>query len=102
MLGEVKFSANAAKTATFTIPAGLLVSGANEVKVHEMSDTGAFSAVGIDSFDLTYTRSAVAVADQLTLGGRLGRPHAGERSSPGPRPGCSTSWRPRPPPSSAP
>jgi autotransporter-associated beta strand protein len=67
-LGDVKFSGITEKTAGFAIPDGVLTSGQNEVQVQSLNDSGAaYSIVGVDSFDLSYTRRAVAVDDQLQL-----------------------------------
>ncbi|MEI6726435.1 MAG: hypothetical protein WCN81_09465, partial [Actinomycetes bacterium] len=67
-LGDVRFAGATPATASFTIPAGVLNAGANTVTVSGILDTGApYSMVAVDSFDLTYTRSADAVDDQLML-----------------------------------
>jgi uncharacterized repeat protein (TIGR01451 family) len=55
--------------AEFDIPAGVLVAGPNQVEVNALLDGGPsdFSVVAVDSVDLTFERSTVAVDGQLRL-----------------------------------
>ncbi len=67
-LGSVSWTASVPKTATFTIPAGLLVQGTNTVQVVGLLDGGVpYSLFAVDSLDLTYQRQTRAVAGQLQL-----------------------------------
>ena len=67
-IGDTTISGLDARDATFALPGGVLVSGTNTVELDALTDTGdLYGLVGLQSFDLTYTRSAVAVDDQLLL-----------------------------------
>jgi uncharacterized repeat protein (TIGR01451 family) len=68
LLGETSWTGAVAHEAGFSIPAGLLLAGANQVQLEALRDGGiAYSMVALDSLDLIYERSTNAVADQLTL-----------------------------------
>ena len=68
LLGEVRFAGAVAHSAEFALPGGALVSGANQVQLTGLLDTGApYSFVGLDGVDVTYRRAAAAVGGQLGL-----------------------------------
>ena len=65
-LGETSWTGAVPHSATFSIPAGVLTEGANQVEVTALLDNGvAYSLVAVDSLDLTYERALATVGDQL-------------------------------------
>ena len=67
-VGETRWDGAATNKATFTIPAGALKAGANQLQVVALLDSGIpYSLVALESFDVTYNRATKAVADQLIL-----------------------------------
>ncbi|MBN1628562.1 MAG: hypothetical protein JW990_02245, partial [Thermoleophilia bacterium] len=68
VLGETSWGGAVAREASFSIPAGALLTGANEVELTALRDDGVWmSMVGVDSFDLAYERTTQAVGDRLSL-----------------------------------
>lgn len=68
VVGDVRWTGIASKTLNLTLPAGLLLTGANEIQVTGLRDTGvAYSMFALNYATVTYERSATAVSDQLVL-----------------------------------
>jgi hypothetical protein len=70
LLGDRQWSGGpGACRAEFDIPAGVLVSGANQVEVKALLDGGPFdfSVFAVDAVDLTYERTTTAVDGELQL-----------------------------------
>ena len=66
LLGDDRWSGMDPRSATFTIPAGVLTPGTNQVSVTAVLDaTVDHSVFAVDSVDLEYQRSATAVDDML-------------------------------------
>ena len=66
LLGETQWRGAVLKEASFVLPTGALLSGANQLQLVALKGTGvAYSVVALDWFDVTYERATRAVSDQL-------------------------------------
>ncbi len=67
LVGDIWWDGNTAVTRTFSVPAGLLVAGANTVRLRAPGDTGAVSDVShLDWVELRYPRQFVMPATELS------------------------------------
>jgi len=68
VVGEARFNDTAAGSVTGTIPAGVLLAGANTLQVTLLADTGvSIDLVAVDSWSISYRRSTVAESGRLDL-----------------------------------
>ena len=68
VLGTAQWTGATSRVASFSVPAAILLSGANELTVTAVLGAGIpYSMVGVDSFDVTYLRSTRTSTGSLRL-----------------------------------
>lgn len=69
LLGDTTWEGTTPASASFTVPAGVIApGGSNELRLEALLDVGLpYSVIVLDSFDVSWERSARAVADQLRM-----------------------------------